>query len=149
MSYLFLATLNLWELLLKSMVPLLMTTVALSIAVYLLIPWLDAQRRMERRTGFLLAAGNLLAATCWCLLYADTLFPWQHPAWSYGAPLTSMMCLLLLPWLALRVMRGHRENAPNQIERFSLRFSLIFHAVSLVPGLYLAMFYVVLYSGKS
>lgn len=149
MNTLFISMMDAWPLLLHSLVPLLLAIVCLVASIYLIAA--PGARRTPRRRfgGYLIAAGNLLATASWCLIYADTVLPLRRPLWDYGAPISALACLALLPVAALWLISHRKELHLTGNEMTAFGLSLVFQLVSIFPGLYLLGFYLVIFSGSA
>ncbi len=127
-----------WSYLLHSLAPLLLAVAALLASALSIGTPRQPAPRGGKRCSYALAAGNLLAAACWCLIYAEQLLDRSGPFWEWGAPLMSLLCLLLLPTTFVLMY----ERCGKELTRcapVTLALSLLLQALSLYPGLYLVV----------
>lgn len=146
MSTLFLAMMSAWPLLLHSLAPLLLAIICLLASAYLIMAADPHRSAVRKRSDYLLAAGNLLATCSWGLIYADTVLSWRHPLWDFGAPLGSLACLLLLPVAMATILSRRKQLQLTDGDKTAFILSLLFHTVSLYPGIYLLTFYLAVFS---
>jgi len=147
MSLIFPAMMHGWTLLLGSLTPLLLAILCFTATAYLLTFSHPERTPQRRRSDNLLAVGNLIATTCWVLIYADRLSLWQHPWWDYAAPLAALTALLLLPVTIGKIAARRTQRRLQWSEKLIYAISLLFQLLSLYPGLYTLGFYLVLLSG--
>lgn len=147
MNILLPAMLRAWTPLLGSLVPLLLALLCFTATAYLLTFPQTVRTSRRKQSDLLLAFGNLLAITCWVLVYADRLSLWEHPWWDYAAPLGALATLLLLPACGWAIAARRAQLHLQLSEKLIYGFCLTFQALSLFPGLYALGIYLLLIPG--
>jgi hypothetical protein len=106
----------------------------------------DEGASRARRAFGLFTLLNITAVWGWFSAICDGTIPMRIPVFDYGAPLAFVSLVLLVPaaLIARPFIVASSELAELRATRLYLRWSTLFVVVSLVPGLLIILFYLLL-----
>ena len=117
-------------------IPLMLVILSSAVLVFSRCPNESGRKAMTR-----LRITGLFCALVWLFYYAEIWSPRRIPAFDYGAPLISLLALIVLPILALSVWSQRRVLTVKAWTKTLFVLANFLIVFSLAPGIFIILFY--------
>lgn len=106
---------------------------------------INGERKIE---NLMLRLGVALATGLWLFLYGEHYTYGAIPLFDYGAPVLSLMALIVIPAIAIGHLLFAFKPTPRNYERTSVVAAYALFFLSVIPGIYLVWFYGEVFSSE-